>query len=183
MVEKTAGVFTGAMFGLSINKAASFTGGAYYFTQQVGRQFGYDYPLPTWLQPGNISQGDGWASSFIRADIDSFTSKWLGASSNLTTGKVFYPMGGPDTFLRFSSNGNNYANLFNRLTSLFNSQTILLPMRLFVDRDAGGVSLLGDVPNLYLTNATSKGFTPGGIYSVGSENYMIFPNFAIRKWV
>ncbi|OQA34469.1 MAG: hypothetical protein BWY56_01895 [Acidobacteria bacterium ADurb.Bin340] len=71
--------------------------------------------------------------------------------------------------------------LMARMTSSLNGQAVLFPIWAYVERDAGGLSLLGRVPGVYLSNATAKGFAVGSTFAIGADSYMVFPNFVVKK--
>lgn len=194
VVERTAGIFTHMGWGPTLNKAGSWTGGMYFFSAWAGY----------WMGPG--SQTDGGAgsssvsaycpfsygdykqcsSSFVRADVDSFIGKWLcmGAMTNPVhgyTGKyLMSPLSG---VIGSSTYIPTYDTFRDRQTSAMNSQANLLPIRLYAIRDTGGYSLTGDAPVVYWTNAVSGGYgySAGSVHSIGADNYMMFPYFAVLK--
>ena len=68
-----------------------------------------------------------------------------------------------------------------RLTSALSNQATLLPIHLYANRDAGGVSLWATVPSLYCANAVGNGFAAKSVLALGADSYMLFPNFAVKK--
>lgn len=191
VIERTAGVFGHMGWGPSIVKAGTWTGGAYFFAQLAGYsggEYADSHPGAGMTASCPFATADAIASaaSFVRADVDSFTGKWVGIGycgasgpeRGYTGKRGQTPFGGfygPETLLPV------YTTFQNRLTSAMNAQANLLPIRVFVKRDAGGYSLIGDVPNIFLSNATENGFAPSTVYPLGSDNYMLFHNFAVLK--
>jgi hypothetical protein len=68
-------------------------------------------------------------------------------------------------------------------TSLQDGRANLLPILLWVLRDGGstGRSLLGDIPNVFSTNAVGNGFSQASDYPLGGDTYKLFPHFAVKK--
>lgn len=194
VIERTSGNFVYMGWGPSLIKAGTWTGGAYFFAPLSGYAGGeYEYSYPgaggTAACPFATRDVVDCATSYVRADVDSFTGKWLGIVRETST----TPQGGytgkrgQTSFSTYadqygiSSYIPNYVILQHRLTSAMNTQANLIPIRVFAERDTGGCSLLGDVPNIFMTNATANGFAPSTVYPLGSDNYMIFHNFAVLK--
>ncbi len=204
VVEKTTGIFAHLGWGTSLNKSGSFTGGPYFFgaknaynfadtsTFNFGAQNG-----PTTRMPfAYVDSGNGPAATgYVRADVDSFTGKWLGC-----TNSTAQPSGGyTGKNLASEYRGTtappgeipNVEMLFERATSSFNSQAHLIPVRIWAARDAGGYSLLGVVPGVFWTNATGHtagatlnpppGYSAGAVITLGADSYVIFPFFAVKK--
>ena len=192
VIERTSGIFGHMGWGPSLIKNGAWTGGAYFFAQlsgYSGGEYSASYPGAgmTASCPFATSDANAAAASFVRADVDAFTGKWVSvayygstSAEKGYTGKLGQtPFGygyyGPDTQIPV------YTTFQDRLTSALNAQANLLPIRVFVKRDAGGYSLIGDVPNIFLSNATANGFSPSTVYPLGPDNYMLFHNFAVLK--
>ncbi len=134
--------------------------------------------------PFSNSDGTSGTSAFVKADVDSFTGKWLsvGANTSVVHGYTGHLAPSPVPGYAASPSGiPSYGNLIGRSTSSINQQPNLLPLHVFAVRDAGGYSLLTTIPGIFATNATTKGFANGSVYSIGGTNYMIFHNFAVFK--
>lgn len=196
VVEKTPGIFTYVGFGVSILTAGTITGGPYFFGAVNGFNMGnstVNNPgvLQTALTPSQYVQAFNDSNGFIRADVDSFTGKWL--CTSLTTfstigytGKRFWSAvssgGTPSPFPQYGDP--SLASTFAaRQISAMNAMANLLPLRCFAERDVSGYSLLGTIPNAFYTNAVGKGFSPGAEYVLGADTYKLFPNFAVKKIV
>lgn len=67
------------------------------------------------------------------------------------------------------------------LTCAINSQAVLLPIRVYAMKGDGGPCLLATIPSIYRTNAVGNGYLAGDEYTIGSDTYMLFPNFAVKK--
>lgn len=195
VVERTATIFTHMGWGPSLVKAGSWTGGAYFFSVWTP-YWGYytsggnGTPTTTANCPG--CHNDGVLNSnacFVRADVDAFTSKWIGISSANTAAQGGYTgKNGGSSIMGFPSAGAlpveipQYGTTFQgRITSVLNGQANLLPVRLYAARDGGGYSLIGDLPSIFYSNGVGNGFSASSIYPLGSDNYMMFPNFAVMK--
>lgn len=201
--EKTTNVYSHMGWGPSLTKAGTWTGGAYFFgtTGYFNGMANNGYPGTTLTAPTPFSYSDlawGWLcpTGYVRADVDGFTSKWLGCGASSAgaqgyTGKrcatqyahayssstpVEIPNYGPAQNMVVSS------GFFPRAVSALNSQANLLPLRIFCERDTSGWSMLGDVPNIFYSNGVGNGFNVGSIYAISAQNYMMFPNFAVQKF-
>lgn len=195
VAERTSSNFTHLGWGTSLTKAGAWTGGGYFFASTSGFYASYTsvaYPGtpngPSAHPPFSYGDSVSGCCAFVRADVDTFTGKWLGCGSVASaqqgyTGKRvasgYYNRSGVVTM---PSEIPQYGASFQaRITSAMNSQANLIPIRLFAQRDTAGYSLIGDVPNLVLTNATDNGYAAGTVYPLGADNWMIFPNFAVLK--
>jgi hypothetical protein len=201
VVEKTSGLFVHIGWGLSIQKAGTFTGGPYFFGSVSGFYTGLVVSTPN--SPGFTSSSDcpfvnsdaeGGGPGFVRADVDSWTGKWVG---------IFNSAGGPDqgftgkqgdSSVRGASSPMkvNYpvyadsAALFKfqyEQTSAQDGRANLLPVYLWVLRDGTttGYSMLGTAPNIFSTNAVGNGYSNADEYVLGGTTYKLFPNFAVVK--
>lgn len=200
VVEKTSGIFAHCGWGTSLNKLGTWTGGPYFFGSSDGYRIsynqaalnaGYAYSAET---PGTSGEGRDttYATTFIRADVDSFTGKWIGVCSS-TDGYGGYTGKNGRSIVPVNDQTLNalpsYSDYYNRLTSKMTGQSLMLPVRLLADRDTGGYSFLGSLPNIFLCNACDKGYTPAAEYLWGTDSYLVFPGpqtypglgYAIKK--
>lgn len=201
VVEKTPGLFVHLGWGLSIQKAGSFTGGPYFFGSSSGY---YTSDTATGANiPGFTSTSDcpfvnqdgvGGGCGFVRADVDSWTGKWI---------SIFNATGGPDqgfsgkegdtsvrgTNTTMKSNFPVYAFSLTSTqfqyeqTSQQDGRANLLPVLLWALRDSTttGFTLLGTAPNIFSTNAVGHGFSNADEYVLGGVTYKLFPGFAVVK--
>lgn len=204
VVEVTAGLYVHLGWGLSLTKAGSWTGGPYFFGSSSGYWIATGSPAGG--VPGMTSSADcpfvtlsyyGGAFGFIRADVDSFTGKWLavalpamtnpdmgyqgkqadssvrGVNATMRTNFPVYCYGGTGNATEFQS----------EQVSALDGRANLLPILLWALRDATstGYSLLGTVPNVFFAGAVGNGFSAGDEYVIGTTTYKIFPNFAVVK--
>jgi hypothetical protein len=203
VVEKTPGVYVYLGWGLSIAKAGSFTGGAYFF----GSQSGYyaSFVTATNPSPGFVtssycpcSYGDWAATSgtgqcaYFRADVDSFTGKWIGLSDGTTAGQGYtgknagspvFALATPPANLPWYAEQAGASQWQNNQTSALDGRANLLPLVIWAARDStpGGYSPIGTVPNVFCANAVGNGFSDAQEISLGSATYKLFPNFAVVK--
>jgi hypothetical protein len=181
VVEKTANVFTNMYWGTSLLKLGSWTGGPYFGGAVQGYYLATSptSDSPGFLQsarcPGCFSAGSPF--TFVRVDVDSFTGKWVGMDNTTNgysgyTGKI-----GASCVCDSPTNSlaPSYIKYIDRLTYVMTGQSLLLPIRLLVSRDAGGMSFIGSIPNVFASNACVKGFTPATLYNWGPDQYRIFP--------
>lgn len=199
VVEKTPGVFVHIEWGASINKAGSFTGGAYYGGSSAGyyTSFGSGGSNPGYgssaLCPFVNGDAIGGALAFVRADVDSYTGQWIGlAYTSFGAGQ-----GGTSKIGDSAVRGSNAmranfpvyaesssANQFQlKQTSMADGRTNLLPISIYAQRDGTttGFSMLGSIPNVFFTNGVGNGFSNADEYVIGSTTYKMFPNFAVVK--
>lgn len=185
---KQSGIYTYLHFGTMI-KPLAYTGGALFGASRSYRQA---------FSPGNpgvdIESGPpGSLCGFLHAEVDSWT-RWenitnqIASLGNETPGKRMQsttaPMaGGPEVV------GDHiyYGAIRGRARSSRTGGIILLPTHWLVERDFGGFlsgggwSYAGQVPDVF--QATITGFVPGATYDISTDSYVLFPQFAIRKYV
>jgi hypothetical protein len=197
VVEKTPSIYQHMGWGLSLVKAGAWTGGPYFF----GSLDGY-YVFYTGAGPGNTLSSScpgcdadyvSCQNCFIRIDVDTFTGKWIGVSPNTGvaqgyTGKLAassvmpaYSYGARTIAPRFSDNTGSLPSWQNNQTSSADSRANLLPVHLWAVRDAGQMSLIGWIPNVFCTNGVGNGFSNASEYVLGPTTYKMFPNFAVVK--
>lgn len=207
VVERTAGAYVYIGWGPSINKVGTWTGGMYCFGPH--RVDNPELMIATPSGPGFCPFQNGFGgtqqinTAFVRADVDAYTGKYLAVGRNTSasqpgrgvTGKLINAsvpgisdLGAEDsTIFTTSTEFPHYAGagtaagLSARLTSAFNARANLLPILLWAQRDAGGWSLLGTVPSIFRTTGVGQGFSAATVYTVGPDNYMMFPHFAVKK--
>lgn len=188
VVERAAGIFTYLSWG-NLEKAGVWTGGAYFGGSRSGYsandQINSTAPCP--FSYGDTQQCGNY---FVRADVDAFTGKWVSPCNvvkswyqGLTGGVSLSPI---QVAMAVDASIPGYGPTHEaRQFSDMNGLAILLPIHLYAKRDAavGGASLLGQVPGIYRSIATSKGFAVGSSYLLGADTYILFPNFAVKKVV
>lgn len=178
VLERSTLNFSHLGWGPSLVKAGAWTGGPYFFseyyrinasTSDAGTPLNADCPF-TYSNNAN---------GFIRADVDGFVGKWVACTSGVgnysgNAGKNCYSeFGGvvPSDIPHWDYG----QGLFRIQPSQINGQAALIPVDVYVPRDAGGSSLLGTLPNIFLCNAVGRGFGPATDYYIGADDYMLFP--------
>lgn len=204
VIERSGGLFAHLGFGRTFTKAGTWTGGQYFYSTHAGiyggsttQQVGDDNTTAgapfCVAQPYNINTSAmrGY-TAFVKADVDAFTGKWVGCSSTVTTGTDGYTGKRGHSGIEYTNSGAlvvspasipGFPLLALHLVSSFNAQAPLIPIRAYAERDAGGWSLLGRVPNVFLSMAVEGGlFAASSIQTVNGKNFHVFPHFAVRKF-
>lgn len=190
VLERTAGIFSHIGFG-TLTKAGAYTGGQYFVGtlvfQDISQTSNNEGISTTTMTPGVMGEANAYPTGYFRADVDSWTGKWLslGDSTNAGYGWTGKKAGSPiagqwGVRTEYPAYGTNWQN---HLTSDMNGKACMMPVQIYAERDAtpGGWSLLGALPSIRFTNATTAGFTNGQEETIGTEVWKIFPNFAVRK--
>lgn len=204
VVERSGGLFTHMGWGPSLKKSGTWTGGAYFFGSNMGKE-ATPITNPVMGDPSNgagcpgaiigaysttSNNIDGHAF-FVRADVDSFTGKWIACSGNNTTSTEGYTGKLGVTGIDYTTTPEliptdvpSYQRLLlGRTVSAFNSQSLMLPVRVHVNRDAGGYSFIGEIPNVFACSASPNGgVATSSILTIGSRDFMVFPHFVVRKF-
>lgn len=201
VVERSGGLIAHLGFGPLFTKAGTLTGGAYFFASQPAAHGGTttacmgddnnSAPPPMGMtQPyATNSSTDLGCAGFVKADVDAFTSKWIGLSCMGTTGSNGYTGKRGHTGIDLASpatqnpptNIPGFFDLGRRLVSTFNAQAVLVPIRMYVERDAGSWSLIGRLPTLFLASAVGNGFGIRDPYVVNGKTFTLYPRFAVRS--
>jgi hypothetical protein len=86
------------------------------------------------------------------------------------------------TFPTYGFSPTTESDFWQLQTSALDGRANLLPILLWVLRDGTttGFSLLGDIPNVFQSNGVGNGFSNAEEYLLGSDTYMMFPNFAVQ---
>lgn len=158
-------------WGPSIAKATAFTGGAYFFaTHRAG---------PWTAVDANYRPTQNIYSTYVRADVDTFTGRWV-CNGNTDTYSVNSTGWNCTTTSQDNASVPNYATLRSRLVSKLTGQANLLPIRMYAARAGGGWSLLGDIPTMFECGAVGNGFGQGTLYTIGADKYVLFNGFAVK---
>jgi hypothetical protein len=186
VVEKTSGIFGHMFWGTSLSKLGTWTGGAYFGACMDGWLCSMDNSSTSYpgcgvssFCPGTLQNQQ---ATYVKANVDAFTSKWIGiGAAEWASGGYTGKNGGSNVteMLNAVPGGLDLAYLIDRGTSNLTGQSLLFPITLSAARDTVGYSLLGSIPNIFLTNACNKGFAQKGIYQWGSDDYMVFPGSTI----
>lgn len=185
VVERSAGLFTHFEFGITLTKAGAWTGGQY-----VGGSIALsDLNSASTNKPGvtinalaPFHTDSNFALAYVRADVDTFLNKWVTLTSYTSTQYYTGKRAAGSLSESIVSSIPHYEYFGKYPVNALNSGLILLPIRIYAERDGGGYSLIGSLPQIFACyNNTSNGYSAGQIVSIGAENYMVFPNFLIKK--
>ena len=172
-----SGAYTYVFFG-DLVKAQAWTGGAYFGgTRAASNVIG-----------GILASESGppGCTGMLQATVDSFAGQWLDIDGMQSGKRLQSSTCAVSEGTVVLTDHIGYGALRLRANSGSTGALILLPTLWLVERDfagarsGGGWSLAGQVPNVFQT--TSVGFAPGALASIGTDNYIVFPEFAIRKW-
>lgn len=185
-VEATLGVWRWVGFGLGMVKQGTWTGGqwlagatSYYSMSYLASNLpGGNNAVSAYPFAANQSlpvNGNG-TPVYVNVDFDSFTG-WMSASGVNNTGKIGYT--GVPGNANPPTSASGLQNILDRASNTLNSLDVLLPIQVFAERTAGGVSLLGRLPNVYATNPT--GLAVGVAYALGADQYVPFPSVTATR--
>jgi hypothetical protein len=194
VVERTTGNYGFVHWGVSLKKSGAYTGGAYFggsmsgyasfsvSTTQPGAQLGI-----TTYAPFHNGDGANLACGFVRADVDTFTGKYLTHGTVQTAAQQWTGKTSQGEWRSYRSGNTTVVDIptldgfVERAVPSLTQQPQLVPIRAWALRDALGYSLLGSVNNIFFCCATIAGFTPGTLLTLGPDNYLVFPDFAVKK--
>ena len=170
------GTYTYVFFG-DVVKVQAWTGGMYFGGSRPNNSaFGSGIEAVESGPPGDFA--------YVRADVDAFVNAWV--SNNVDTGKLLVAsVRGIARGQDFQGQGIGWGAFRLRARSVSTGGVLMLPALLCVERDFGGVftggglSFIGHMPNVFQT--TNTGIAPGSTVSIGPDDYIIFPQFAVRK--
>jgi hypothetical protein len=160
---------------------------SYLNNQKTGNIAGSDLTSYGPLAMGDASGAYYHASAFVRVDAAVWTNRWVGLSSSTTsetgyTGRaakgVWDPSGGMDAYV---TEHPNLRYLFARSWQTSFVGALLFPSYVFCASTAARWIPIGYAPPVFHFNGVGHGFNPATVYAVGGVNYMMFPNFAVRK--
>jgi len=193
VVRKTGNVYVYLGFGVTFTKYGAWTGGAWACgTRSAGgmtQTFGYGQmglSIET-FPPGYGGVGGSWVGSplLIRIDVDTVVGKYLGLSqSTFTSERTDRKLDSAVAGANYSNpNGNAWAveALQARGRSSLNSGLATVPIELTAERTDGLYSPIGRLPDVVAINITDGGFPYGSEVTVGTDAYVVFPTFAVRK--
>ena len=204
VIENQSGIYSHFGWGM-MTPVGTITGGDYFFGSRGGFNLhdtsnsgAGDGVSASANCPAIVEDLYNLPSFFIRCDVDSFTGLWLSggltaSALNGWTGKnAITPMGGgnngnlntrnsevPLYYFSYGAVGDFQSGQ----TSLIDGRANLLPVLFYALRDGSGTgySPVGFIPTIFATNGVGNGFSPAAIYSIGADNYMMFPEFAVLK--
>lgn len=172
------GVYTYVYFG-DVVKVQAWTGGMYFGgSRQRNGAFGFGIDAAESGPPGS--------TGLLRADVDSHVGLWQNIENSIDTGKRLQSSTHDvNAAVDFGGQHISYGEFRKRARSTLTGGLLLLPTLWLVERDFGGLrtgggfSLVGSIPDVFQT--TSTAVAPGSTFSIGPDDYVVFPQFAIRK--
>lgn len=180
---KQSGVYSHLGFG-DIIKPGAYTGGAFFSATR--------YHPGAFLNGLGVTTQNGPPCAFaamLKADVDSVVGKWhqLGSAIPGGAGKRLQSSTAPTVTTAQESGAEHffYGAFRLRARSERTQGLVLLPTHWVVERDLGGSisgggwSFAGTIPDIF--QCTSTGFVPGEQYDISTDEYIVFPEFAIRK--
>lgn len=209
VVERSAGVVTHLGFGPALaetgqpeNFAYAFAGTDSYQNTNPG-PYGSNRAginVNAWCPMTHGDKGGGSLQVFglgnhvhtnalVRVDAATFAGRWI------TNGnKDHLEWGYSGRFMRAAVNQNpasegelnedeypGYQYLQGRIHQAAFAGALLLPIYCYSETSAGRWAPIGYPPTVFYAEAVGHGYALGDIYQVGGLDYMIFPNFAVRK--
>jgi hypothetical protein len=204
VIEKTPGNFCHFGWGASLQKCGTWTGGQYFFGSLQGYYLGQSIgssPSPGYLTsaycPGSHGDYNNCQCCFVRADIDTFTGKWIGIADQAGAGQGYTGKGGASPIMASQtmhaeipyysdSSGVTLPRFQYKQTSQIDGRANLLPILLWGARDTSGYSPIGTIPNIFYTNAIGNGYANAQEITLGTTTYKLFPGgnaggFAVVK--
>jgi hypothetical protein len=165
---------------------------------------------PGWTEttgcPGSDGDYQNMNAAFVRCDSDSWTGKWIGIGNTTFGGGGYTGRAGASSvhfhngthggeaqtpsIVRYSNSafnpGDNPFKFQDSQVSQIDGRANLLPILWWVGRDgstgsSGGYSPIGTLPTIFFTNGVGNGFVPTEEYTIGTDTYKMFPNFAVLK--
>lgn len=207
VVEGAPGIASYIGWG-NLVKAGIWTGGAYFFASR-GSTLGFSgsYTLGYTVSSLEPFFNSTHHAALVRIDVDNTLDYWLGVgggsytttlnnSADCTTrdALIYTPINHygntgqncPTEIPGYGGQGGGDANSSDFQNRLFNSsnyQHLLAPIHCYVTRAEGGYSLIGRVPGIYVCSATENGMSLGTELIRGTDRYIVFPEFAVKKVV
>jgi hypothetical protein len=204
VIEHQSGLYSHFGWG-SVTPIGTITGGDYFFATWGG-YFVCDLPISiqpgdtireTANAPGTYVDPSGCPSWYLRVDVDSFTGQWVSGSDNTTGFEGFTGKSGatgvggagasyaantkvPTLWGTYEATGD-----FSKQTSVQDGRANLLPIVFYAQRDGSGpgYSPVGILPTVYVSDGVGNGWSPAEDYTIGSDTYTMFPQFAVLKVV
>lgn len=196
VAEKSAVIYTALSFGLALEKAGAWTGGAYMagsaLAQDLAGALGGGTARPGYAQTclcpftNGDTTGSGYPLGYVQAEVDTWTGGlWIGIGTGTNNQRGYTGWLGLSNLHYNTTTSTGEIPYGQKLQpycfSALNQQAIFLPVALYAARSTGGWSLLGTVPGLFYSGAYAGGYNPGSVLSIGGDDYMVFPNFVVKK--
>jgi hypothetical protein len=196
VVDRGAGIYTHMGWGTTLQKIGFssdywyFYGAvpSYYNNTKTGNIAGFDLtaygPMTMGVQPSAYY----CSITFVRVDAAVWSNRWVsfngnsGVSETGNTGRVGRPIWDPSQAAdSFSTEHPNIKYLFGRGYQTSFVGGLLFPTYVFCQAVSARWIPIGYAPSVFHFNGVGHGFNPATVYAVGGVNYMMFPNFAVRK--
>lgn len=201
VVEKSPGVFVGMFWGPDLEDSGSadphwwFTGSSSsnlvtYEGDAIatpGHNLTMAAPLVHSQYQLIASLSQVASNGFVRVAASVFADRWL-SNGNFDSDNFLYS----GRFLGVCINDSplnfhvrefpNFQYFKSRTNQTAYPDSLLLPLWSFVLMDPSGRwAPLGYPRNVFYFKGVGAGFTAGQVYQLGGQDYMVFPNFAVRK--
>ena len=137
------------------------------------------YPPPSYVH----------TNALVRVDAASYPARWISNGE-----RADYEWGYSGKFMRCALNQNpetqgelnedeypGFQYLQGRLYQSAFAGALLLPIYCYMETAAGRWAPIGYPPSVFHSEAVGHGYHLGDVYQVGGLDYMVFPNFAVRK--
>lgn len=192
VVERSPGVFGFLAWGPSLVR----TGYATDFPYFLGSAPSYFNTLAYSGQPGELATAHAptsavyltstYATCFVKVDAGTFSGRWVSVTNNTATPNSGYTgkqgRAAADMSNQMPKTEHpGWWNVDDRSWQSAYSGALLLPLHLFVTMTSTRHAPIGYPPTLFYCQAVGHGFGPGQVWPVGGADYMVFPNFAVRK--
>jgi hypothetical protein len=201
VVEKSPGIFVHMGWGLRLAPMGTPEDFPYFFasssayrnTETTFNRANAGGNLTAWAPFARLphepdTDYDADAGGFVRVDAATFSGRWVVNCSNdeADDGYTGRFLDGPLNPTGYDNQRQtqhpDYNFLAGRVTQTAFAGALLLPIHLFVLTDPGGRwAPVGYPPNVFWCEAVGAGYAPREILQVGGLDYMLFPNFAVRK--
>lgn len=188
--EGHPGIFSSIGWG-RLNKVGIWTGGEYFYGPIPGNAFASVDASEAGLGanaycPAAYGGRNSNSLFFVKADVDSFVGKWLSSGTSTTAAQGYTGKNAASSVPGATATPTDiasYVGLINRATIDATLSTALFPVMLWVPRESGGYSLLGDLPEIYCTNACNPplNIPIGSVIQYGADDYTLYPNFAVKR--
>lgn len=146
----------------------------------------------TALCPGsaNVNTGDALAygAAFVKVDAGTFSARWVGV--NEAGGGTSAGYTGREARCSADQSGRTALAEYPHWTDYSGTRSwqtayagaLLMPIHWFVFTSPGARwAPAGHLPSTFFCRGVGNGFAAGQVYAVGGVNYMVFPNFAVKK--
>jgi hypothetical protein len=148
------------------------------------------------FDPRSVASGTNYGdqnttTALVRVDASTWSGRWISNGQRETSA-----YGYSGRFMRCALNQSpvngaggleareypDYEYIAGRAHQVAFAGALLLPLHCYVLTVPGDRwAPVGWPPSVFYSNAVGNGFTAGQVYQVGGEDFMLFPNFAVRK--